>query len=184
MIYQDTIERNKNIAIIRLEDFYIFAYNDELTKDYYNCVNAMHLLEKYYFTNWIKDKYGEQYKSKFYSSPKQMFEEYLNSSKEPISEIQSINKERIKNEYFLFLKKDEVFSEDVNLIGFKKIGGKYTFELNNEKRTNYLNIRAKRANYIDMAGVHMERHFFPKEIDQFSLYAGVLLSNKVVIKFP
>lgn len=182
----DSINFNNNHKTrIKLGDLFLYSFNDDPFSDISECNDVMNYLEKYYFEIWMIEEYGEFYKNEFYINSEKIFKKYLTITKEPISDITTLSRNLISNElseYFVFLKRGEEYIEFVNIEGFEKIGGGYIFELEKTERMDYKIVKSDNQDY-NIVGTQWKKIYYPKVIDSYHLFSGIIHSNSICIQF-
>jgi hypothetical protein len=81
------------------------------------------------------------------------------------------------NKDFVFLKPEESYTENYNLIGFYLIGGNYEFYLPKHYFVNYV--------YVDSLQIPIlsQKMNLPKQINGYKLYSGDFKCNSVSVRF-
>lgn len=135
----------------------IDAINDDLA-DIYDCI-LIKTSPKY--TNLFKDA-----------------EIKLHYSKLEITEdgiLKSIN------DHFVFLDPGEIYTESYNLIGFQKVGGSFTFVVNQNEMENFVYTEPvwddKQTKYSQT------RAYLPEKVGKYKLFYGDFYSNETTISF-
>jgi len=89
---------------------------------------------------------------------------------------------------FVFLKPGETLVEKYNLIGFQIVGGTFTFQLDNTKSLDYVEVQPD-VDAIDTYEIVCEnniRHIrkkLPLKVGEYKLFSGNFLNNKTTVSF-
>jgi len=84
-------------------------------------------------------------------------------------------------ERFVFLKPDEIYVDNYNLVGFKLLEGRFTFVINQKEFTNYVltePIWDENQSYWTE-----QRKKLPPQAGEYHLYSGLFFTNSVSVDF-
>ena len=108
-----------------------------------------------------------------------------------LSEVDNINRfDKLQDEDILncmrrddmvFLKSEETYSEYYSLIGFLKVKGNYTFLLSLDRMQGYVEIKPFWNS--NTSKFEREKKKLPKRIECYSLYDGIIRSNRISVQF-
>ena len=108
-----------------------------------------------------------------------------------LSEVDNINRfDKLQDEDILncmrrddmvFLKSEETYSEYYSLIGFLKLKGNYTFLLSLDRMQGYVEIKPFWNS--NTSKFEREKKKLPKRIECYSLYDGIIRSNRISVQF-
>lgn len=88
--------------------------------------------------------------------------------------------DKVKDQ-FVFLKPGESYTDIINLIGFKAVGGIFTFIINEDSLTDFIYTE---PNWDKKLGSFCQaKVILPIEVDGYKLYSGAYNSNQVVVSF-
>lgn len=97
------------------------------------------------------------------------------------NEIRNTKIDKTVRSAFVFLKPGEIYTDNYNLLPFKKLGGNFTFQIHDNKLFDYILVEPtwdkNQSKYLE------KRIPLPKQVGKYRLYSGSFNTNKVVITF-
>ncbi len=87
----------------------------------------------------------------------------------------------MRRDDIVFLKSEETYSEYYSLIGFLKLKGNYTFLLSLDRMQGYVEIKPFWNS--NTSKFEREKKKLPKRIECYSLYDGIIRSNRISVQF-
>lgn len=85
---------------------------------------------------------------------------------------------------FVFLKPGEIHTDKYNLIGFQITGGTFTFQLDDTKSLDYVDIEPVYKDEDKVFIDHFVKKQLPLKIGEYELFEDNFLTNKVTVHFP
>jgi hypothetical protein len=134
--------------------------NDWLTENLYG---IYHYIQDHYYPK-IQKKIGKDGKEQTYHYSSDITEDSIMNN--------SIDK-------FVFLKSGETCVDKYNLIGFQITGGTFTFQLDDTKSLDYVEV-CKTEHTVN----HYLIKQLPKKVGEYELFSGEFFTNQIRVQFP